>query len=115
MAVVFTFVFVLYVIPRFTGTEEVKENVEILTELEKLPGFRNFVVANKGCYNSLQNEEINTYVEEYLPAEYDYEICIDDISTDLPDKNIFIDSVIIAGNISEYNPKTVRLFHWIKG
>jgi len=60
-------------------------------------------------------------IRKYLPArfKYSYEFNILDVSEldkipeDLPkDRRIYVDSMFISGNNSEYNPKVLKLYYW---
>lgn len=71
------------------------------------------------------NDEINLkeYFRDEIPINYDYEFRICDMSKDVSpckmydyseiyDKEIYVENIIIAGNMTEYNPKFVNLFMW---
>lgn len=113
LAVILTGVFVLYLIPQFTGTEVSEQSMVILNNLEKTPNFRNFVISTTGCFNS-SNVTVREFITSYLPEEYSYLLCISGIPDNLPDEKVFLDTAFFSGNISFYSPRTVRLYYWIE-
>ncbi|MBD3204025.1 hypothetical protein GF327_07020 [Candidatus Woesearchaeota archaeon] len=113
IAILFSTLFLLYVIPG-QSPKQPEKNLEILTQVEKLPDVRNFVAGNSGCYDSSHSNILTNGISVYLPESYDYKICINNKTNDAPDQKIFIDTVVISGNMSVYNPKTVRLYHWLR-
>jgi hypothetical protein len=98
----------------FTALFLFETSLDVLANLEKNDAFRDFATLNTGCFNSTSNTDFNREIDKYVPIEYDYLACIDASSYTLPDKKIFIDSIVISGNLSLYRPKTVKLYHWLK-
>ncbi|MBU0758194.1 MAG: hypothetical protein KKF44_09055 [Nanoarchaeota archaeon] len=113
IAIVFAFTFLLYFLPKFAGVQNVEKSENVLKHLEHDNVFRDFVISNTGCINKTDNSSVISQIEEYLPDVYDYRFCINDRIYDLPPKKVLIDTVFIAGNLSDYSPSVVRLYYWI--
>lgn len=110
LVIVLTTMLLLIIIPRPSTLETEQKNY--LIHLEQNAAFRNFAIQNAGCYNSTDTEAITGLVRGYLPQDYSFVICIDQ-SAVLPDKEtIYANSIIISGNYSSIDVKTVRLFYW---
>src|SRR3989344_7066747 len=113
IAIVLTTIFILVILPK--GAERFgTERPTYLTKPESHPDFRSFAAANSGCFNSSQSPILTSLIERYLPRQYDYTLCIGTRATSLPDKDIQIDSVFFAGNISQTNFRTIRLYYWTR-
>lgn len=113
LAAVITSIFLLYIMPQFTGSEDQNEGFEILKEIRSDEDLRGFVLTNIGCYNSTESNTLNTKIQEHLPESYSYVICIDDIYSDFVGDRLFIDSIYIASNLSIYKPRILRLYYWV--
>ncbi len=110
LVIVLTTMLLLIIIPRPSALETEQKNY--LISLEENEAFRNFAIQNTGCYNSTDAEAVTGLVKNYLPQDYSFVICIDQ-STVLPDKEtIYANSILISGNYSSIDVKTVRLFYW---
>ncbi|MBN1385931.1 hypothetical protein JW968_03050 [Candidatus Woesearchaeota archaeon] len=110
-AILLALVFLLYIIPFFHETEPSKTDMHIFEDMPKDPGFRNCVLAeNKTCINA-------TLIRYYNKFDklYDYEIIIGDKDIDLsslPEESVAVESYLIAGNYTSYEPKTIRIIYW---
>jgi len=104
-----TFIFVIYVVPTYVTGGIPAESINLLTPL-----------ANdvRDCNNESCVESIIINFDPDFARRYDYKINISSdlnaIVTGLPRKNIYTDSVYISGNITNYEPKIIRLYYWEK-
>ena len=65
---------------------------------------------------------INQSILEFNPSfynEFDYRIRVfnstgTDLIIDLPDRNVYTDSMFVAGNVSVYDPKIIKIYSWKK-
>jgi hypothetical protein len=113
LVIIITSIFMIIIFPKQSSTQVIRQD-SYLINMEKDIGFRDFIILNKGCFNSSSGLIINNIIERYLPKEYDYIFCSDDKASQVPLKKITIDSLFIAGNITSINFKTVRLYYWTK-
>jgi len=111
LAGVFTVLFLMFLLPR-VGENRLEDELQVVAHLRQDPSFRDFAAGATGCMDS--SDPSVSMVGTYLPEKYDFDLCIDAISTRIPDKKIFIDSAVISGNMSSYQPKTIRLFYWLR-
>ncbi len=111
--IVLTSIFLFVMVPELTMTEEVERFQDILINLEENPDFRNFVVANNGCYNS-SNTTVDSYITQYIEDEYDYLLCINRASSGFGARKVVAETLFIAGNITNYQQRTVRLYYWTR-
>jgi competence protein ComGC len=111
LVMVISTIFLLLILPKQNYRESMQKE-SYLIHLEKDETFRDFVTGNIGCYNSTPKNTITVLVEKHIPKEFDYTICIDKTPRTLPIKDIFIDSLVIAGNYSQTEFKTIRLYYW---
>ena len=72
LAAIITTIFMLYIMPQFTGSENREKNLLVLKDIKTDDSFRGYVLANEGCTYSNENTAINTVIENYLPYAYDY-------------------------------------------
>lgn len=109
MALLLTFLVITFIFPRMTATKT--KPMTVLNILEQDPGFRACVVGgNFTC--------TETYVREYLGPEYSFAVDISEnvntIRTNLPEKDVYVDSIYISGNLTSYAPRMVKLYYWEK-
>jgi len=109
-AVILTFIIAYFVLPR-SITPQDEARISILPVLEQKPEFRNCVMAvDFNCTYAL--------LREFVPSNYDFAFDITENPNTphagLPAKRINTESVYIAGNISMYSPKIVKLYYWRK-
>jgi hypothetical protein len=112
IAVILTFIVAYFIFPR-AATPQEENRLSVLPVLEQNPEFRDCVVTiNYSCTEA--------FLRDYVPLNYDF---VYDITEDpetghanLPQKNIYPESVYIAGSsqINLYNPKIVKLYYWRK-
>jgi len=110
IAVVVTFIFINFVIPLRTATDVTASSTHILEVLEQNDDFRDCVVEyNITC--------INNSIDYYLPDAYSFTFNVSDDPNigvpDLPRKEVLVDSIFVAGNISAYTPRIVRVYYWV--
>ncbi|MEM4336572.1 MAG: hypothetical protein QXG86_01040 [Candidatus Woesearchaeota archaeon] len=108
MAVLLTFLFVFFVFPK-SQTQVNKIEFGVLSTLENEETFRNCVlIADYNC--------TYTFLRRHIPQNYDFVFDINDnpgmFRTNLPEKNINTETLYIAGNITFYNPKFLRIYYW---
>lgn len=111
IAIVISLVFVVLVFSRAPLGGPMEKKLDVLHQLQGDHGFRNCAAAgDTGC--------IRDYVNESIPLVYDFYV---DISSQpssrpsgLPDTGIYLESLSIAGNITDYNPNVIRLYYWYK-
>lgn len=111
IAIVLTLIFIVLVFSRAPEGGIQKEDIDMLKMLHVLDEFRNCAAANNlPC--------INNHINDSMPKKYDFYV---DMSPDpsgqplgLPEKHIYRESLIIAGNTTHYNPNIIRLYYWIK-
>ncbi|MBN2368800.1 hypothetical protein JXC34_07290 [Candidatus Woesearchaeota archaeon] len=111
MAIVITTIFLLVIIPK-QSTLSRQASEAYLVNLMDDENFRVFVTGNTACFNSTSGQQINAMIARYLPNQYDYIVCSGARVTELPERNVFVDTLLIAGNITSIQPKVVRLYYW---
>lgn len=109
LVIIITTLFMTIVIPG-ESEQTISKQKEYLGKLENNPDFRAFVTGNTGCFGP--SEMI--YVQDYLSNQFDYRLCIDAKAVDLPDTDVFVDTLFYAGNITNIDYKIVRLYYWSK-
>lgn len=112
IAIVLTFLFVAFFIPQFTETEQpLKPSLNILPRLEQNDEFRSCAVGDDA-------DCLESKIEEVIPLLYGYKVSVsNDVNyeeTDLPSKDIYIESIFIGSNVTQFNPKIVKLYYWRK-
>ena len=111
-AIVLTTLFLMMVIPDNRLNQKSVSEPRLI-KLESNQNFRDFIGSNEGCFNS-SNTLLDAIIRNYLSMEYDFIFCINDRTTYLPNKDVITDTMFYAGNISELNYKTIRLYMWIR-
>jgi len=110
MALLLTFLVITFVLPRMTSPTK-PNPLTVLNVLEQDSGFRACVVA--GNFTCTEN-----YVSDYLGPRYSFVVDISEnvntIRTNLPEKNVYVDSIYISGNITSYAPRMVKVYYWEK-
>lgn len=112
LVIVVSTMFLLVIIPKQNSLNRA-ELKEVLINLEDNPQFRSFSSENTGCYNST-NQTISELIESYLAFAYDYNLCIGVLPDSVPDKDIFVESLLFVGNHTEVQNKIIRLYYWVK-
>jgi len=113
IVIVLTLVFLVVVIPRQESLD-IGQKKNILINLQDSEVFRDFVINNNGCFNSTPTNSVTLLINQYIPQEYDYKVCTGPKARTLPEKTVYIDSLMFAGNLSNTEFKTIRLYYWPK-
>ena len=111
MAIVLTTVFLLVIIPRQASLPKT-DREPYLVNLESDDDFRAFVTENTACFNSTSGI-IDPLVRRYLPLQYDYIFCSGTKVAELPERTIYVDTLFMAGNLTDVSYKTVSLYYWV--
>lgn len=108
VAVIITFLIAYSIFPEST-TPQKTESLGILYVLEQNPDFRY-------CVASLNYTCVEGFFEEFLPENYEFAYDItenpEQKHANLPEKDVFSESVYITGTINLYKPKIVKLYYW---
>jgi len=113
IAIVLTLIFVILMVPKENTSELKGEGIKIMNLMEKYPDFISETIENDGCFNRTSSNKLANLTEEYISGSYSYYICVDSAATNLPNKRIYVDSVFMTGNITNYQHKIVRLYYWV--
>ncbi|MBW2995046.1 hypothetical protein KY312_01735 [Candidatus Woesearchaeota archaeon] len=114
IAIVVAATFLIYIFPS-SPVRQQQEPVSILETLEDNDEFRQLLMLNNSrCIDA------DAEIRKHLPArfKYSYEFNILDISDidkvpDLPpDKTVYVETLLVAGNNSQYEPKVLKLYYW---
>lgn len=111
LVIVVSTMFLLVIIPKQASLSRA-ELKEVLINLEDNSQFRLYASQNTGCYNST-NQTVSDLIESYLPSVYDYNLCIGILPSSVPDRNIFVESLLFVGNHTEVQNKILRLYYWV--
>lgn len=111
IAIVITLVFIVLVFSRAPASGEPEKKLDMLNMLHVSDEFRNCATAgNLTCISAMVNDS--------MPRRYDFYV---DMSphpsaqpSGLPEKGVHLESLIMAGNITDYNPQIIRLYYWMK-
>lgn len=111
IAIVITLIFIVLVFSRIPAESMSEKNLDMLKMLHVSDEFRNCAAAeNLTCINAMVNDSI--------PGKYNFYV---DMSqhpsaqpSGLPEKGVYVESLIIAGNVIDYNPQIIRLYYYIK-
>lgn len=114
IAIVLSFMFIVYFIPTKPDTKESLADLDILTIMDQDSTFRRCAIAeNYSCMNATFE---SYYPEVTLSHDYLFNVStnprISDVS--LPPLDIRVESIMIAGNDTYLRPKTIRLYYWPK-
>lgn len=109
-ALLITFLAITFALPK-SPTQTKPTPVLFLDVLEQDPNFRACVVS--GDFNCVED-----YVSEYIGSKYDFVVDISENPyterTNLPEKNVYADSIYIAGNATSYAPRMIKVYYWEK-
>jgi len=112
-ALVLTFLFIMFVVPPRMVVAPKEPSIDFVGLLGQNPDFRNCIVAEN--YPCLHTAIDSLYPELNKTYEYRLNISSDPNSViDLPQKEVYVDSVFIAGNVSYFNPKILRIYYWAR-
>lgn len=110
--------FIAAMSPR-TSYSEKKQIQESLRILEHDDAFRNCALSGSGSNGGAASnvECAYDYINDFIPNNYNYNITISSDENELfaelpPDKQIYSDSVMIAGNSTYYNATIIRVYYW---
>ena len=111
IAIVITLIFIVLVFSQTPAESMSEKNLDMLKMIHVSDEFRNCATAeNLTCISALVNDS--------MPRKYDFYV---DMSphpsaqpSGLPEKGIYVESLIIAGNVTDYNPQIIRLYYWMK-
>ena len=114
IAVSISLVFVLFVISNNQPSEDVKDTLNLFPILNQNHAFRDCVIReNYSCLNS----SISTHYPDFVKI-YTYKINVTTdpyiIPLDLPQKEVFLESLLIAGNNTYTELKIMRVYYWLK-
>lgn len=121
LAIIILLIFVYTVIPRQPIQESNIEDVNIkliqdhvFFELANNDELRSDII-------SKNNESLNDLITNIINQRYNYEIAINDLGGSLilpgnisSDKAIYVRSAVVSTNKTEYDPKIVTLYLWLK-
>jgi hypothetical protein len=115
IAIVVGATFLIYIFPA-SPAAKAEPALGLLKILESNNEFRELVLLNKSlCI------DCDAAVRKYLPDRFKYSYQFDmlDISElgkmpdDLPgNKRVYVESLFIAGNSTEYSPRVIKLYYW---
>lgn len=109
LAFILTFVFIAIISTQFYPSGLNFQKTTILKNLEQDYMFRNCALA--GDLDCLDSAFIET--NPNFPNRYNYTLSMGAVPI-LPQKQVFVDSIFIASNLTTYNPVTVKLYYWAK-
>ncbi|MBR9677455.1 hypothetical protein GOV04_04900 [Candidatus Woesearchaeota archaeon] len=110
IAILLSFIFITFVMSGYKPQKPTTKNLEILQFYEHNTKFRN-------CAHQNNITCLNEFVNTTMPTNYNYTINITTITdstipANLPNTNVKIDSIIIAGNYTEIDIIKIRLYYW---
>ena len=114
IAIVMSMIFLLTVASNQNAAEKQRPDLELFSILKENPQFRDCVIIeNYSCLNS----SISTYYPDFAKA-YTYRINITNdpniVPSDMPQKDVRLEALFIAGNDTYTQPKVARVYYWIK-
>ena len=121
IAIVITFIFLVAILPIKEPGLITEKKIKVLGNLADDEIFRmkmfNLDYVNQ-CFTE-QEEWLNNSVRYYLSDGYEYRLCIYDtldypLLEYLPDKEVFVDSLFITKDLSDYERRIVRFYYWIR-
>ena len=118
LAMLISGAFIIYVIPATLTREIEQPPLEILSSLENNDEFRQLMLFNQTeCIDS------ELLMVKFLPAKFKYSYAFSPctladyakVPANLPkDRRVYVDSVFLAGNTTEYKTVIVKLFYWVE-
>ena len=111
IAMVFTFAFVLYMMPMPENTLK-GDTTDVLISLMTDDSFRVFAVNITSCIYKEENQSINLILDEELKSYLNYSICSQGETPRLPRKKVNAESLYLTGNLTNQTSKVVRLYYW---
>ena len=106
LALALSFLFLTFIVKPYIPKKQLT-TADYLDELKDDSVFRNCVLSeNTTC--------INSSLTTIIPTKYIYTFSINTTNVTLPeDKDIFVNSLFVAGNLTCYQPKTLWLWYWL--
>ena len=109
IAIIMSFIFLVIIMPADSLVTSTA-TLGVLLPYEGNNQFRNCVIAgNDGC--------VSGFLSSDIPAHMEYEVLITEDpneNLELPQKRISVETLYIAGNITNSSSKIVKLFYWEK-
>jgi len=106
LAIALTFLFITFIIKPYVPKIQ-EAAADYLSELSDDPVFRNCVLAEDAAC-------INSSLRTTIPTKYIYTFSINITNATLPkDRDIFVNSLFVAANLTYYQPKTLWLYYWL--
>ncbi|MFH0876214.1 MAG: hypothetical protein V1859_09830 [archaeon] len=113
-AAIITTVFLLVFIPQQSALNAPEYGPQALDKLTKSNYFRNYATERFGCIYSNETSAIAQLVSNYVGPDYDFTLCIGYKGNIIASQGVFVDSYFLAGNETNYSPKTLWLYTWVK-
>lgn len=111
IAMVFTFAFVLYLMPNTQNTLE-EDAKDILITLIQNEEFKTYAVNISSCVYKNQNTSINSILDVELKSYLNYSICPKGVLPVTPRKHVNVESLYLTGNITAQQNKVIKLYYW---
>lgn len=109
LAIAITLLFLSFVLPSITTTPNTDREQDVLHALRTDDDFRSCVLQKDvACINATIDERLDNRFSFMFNISEDPNTEI----TDLPDKDIVVNSLFVAGNMSTDTSLVLRLFYW---
>jgi len=120
-------VFAVLIILGITLTIVSKTNQQLnINEIvyEKQEKILNVILENQTLRNKVllgDSSTIDSFIEKAIPPTWNFSTEILDINTEYHSplssngKDVYVKEIIISSNLTEYNPKKLMFFVWMKG
>lgn len=114
-AILLTFVFMMYVIPQFQGNEVRRVNLDVMGRAMYDSEFRACAITEP----RIDAVNCTEYaIDKYIPSTHNFKVEISKSrrfnGTNLPATRIFSESTIIVGNLTQYSPRYIRVYYWLR-
>jgi len=111
IAVLITFIFITFIIPVEQPAVRTKQEINALHLLEEYEHFRSCSMMPD---EQLAENCINATISPFIPKKFDYKLSVSDKTVELPEKQVYVESLFMAANITHYEPRIIRLYYWLK-
>jgi len=120
-------VFAVLIILGITLTIVSKTNQQLnINEIvyEKQEKILNVILENQTLRNKVllgDSSTIDSFIEKAIPPTWNFSTKILDINTEYHSllssngKDVYVKEIVISSNLTEYNPKRLMFFVWMKG